>query len=99
MVAGHVMRVKHPADCLSYRDASDFARQVDQKNPPERVLLDLEQTEDATTAALARLVVLRRQLRKRGGDLHLVHLHGKARHIWEVNRMDGLLPCERDSGA
>ena len=51
-------------------------------------------TSEATTGALARLVVLRRSLRQRGGDLRLVHLHGKARRTYEINRMSELLPCE-----
>ena len=97
MVAGHVRTVKHHMSRFSYRDAADIAEQVHRDASSDLVLVDLVHTTEATTAAFARLVVLRRALRRFGGDLHLVHLHGRARKVYEINRMNELLPCEPES--
>jgi len=79
---------------MSYHDAADIAKNVHCGGTSETVLLDLGQTTETTTAAFARLIVLRRKLRMAGCDLRLLHLHGSARQVYEVNRMGDLLPCE-----
>lgn len=97
MIAGGVRTVRCEASRLSYREAADIAQEVRRGDGCAMVLLDLGQTGEATTAAFARLIVLRSDLRKLGGDLHLVHLHGRARYVYEINRMSDLLPCESES--
>ena len=93
MCEGHVNLLRCPQANLSYRNASEFARVAHQDSPAETVVIDLAETEDTTTAALARLVVLRRDLRQSGGDLRLMHLHGRVRRLYEVNRLTNILPC------
>jgi len=56
------------------------------------VVIDLSQVGDATTAAFAQLVLLRRQLLARGRDLRLAGLTGVAAGLFEVHRLDGVLP-------
>jgi hypothetical protein len=97
MIAGGVRTLRCKAGRLSYRDAADIAQEVRRGDGCATVLLDLGQTSEATTAAFAPPIVLRSDLRKLGGDLHLVHLHGQARCVYEINRMGDLLPCESES--
>ena len=97
MVAAGVRKVVSGTTRLSYHDAVNIAEQVRRGGACAMVLLDLDRTAEASTAAFARLIVLRGTLRKLGGDLHLVHLHGQARHVYEINRMGDLLPCESES--
>lgn len=59
------------------------------------VFVDMAAAAEATTAGLARLVVLRRRLRARGRDLRLLRLHGQAAYLHELYRMSGLLPRAR----
>jgi len=94
LVAGNSNTVRYHLDRLSYDEASRLAKRVRRGRPVETVLVDLRRAEHATTAALAKLVVLRCKLRRAGGDLRLTGLHGRARDLYEVNRMTGLLPCE-----
>lgn len=97
MVSGRVSNVKCSTSRLSYHDADNIARDVRLDKRGVVVILDLANTAEATTAGLARLVVLRQHLRKLGGELHLAHLHGRARDVYEINRMARLLPCQVES--
>lgn len=56
------------------------------------IILDLTRTSEATTAAFARLVLLRRELLKTGRDLRLAGLHDRPARLFEVHRLDGVLP-------
>lgn len=56
------------------------------------VIIDLSKVEEITTAALARLVLLRRQLKKHGRDLKIVGLRSRAEKLFEINRLSGVLP-------
>lgn len=96
MVAGHVNTISVSADSLSYRDVIVLEAEVHRTRSTDVVVLDLANTDEATTAGFARLVVLRRDLKRSGGDLYLLHLHGQAKKVYEVNRMAALLPCDAD---
>jgi hypothetical protein len=56
---------------LSHQAAEDLCALVDTHVIGKTVVLDLKDTEDACTAAFARLVRLRRDLLKNGRDLRL----------------------------
>jgi ABC-type transporter Mla MlaB component len=56
------------------------------------VTIDLSQAEEATTSAFARLVLLRRELLRRGCDLRLVGLRDRVQKLYKVNRLDDVLP-------
>ncbi len=99
MVARGVRKIHFSADSLSYREAANIERSIIHGGMHATVVLDLARTDDATTAGLAKLISLRSALRRQGGDLHLLHLHGKARRIYEINRMKALLPCEAETAA
>lgn len=92
MVAGNCITVRHKATRLTYRDACQISRQVLSRKGPPMVLIDLKQSPDTTTAALARLVVLRRDLLGAGRDLRLAHLNGKCRSLYEIAKLAHVLP-------
>jgi hypothetical protein len=43
-------------------------------------------------AGFARLILLRRELRRSGGDLCLRGLHDRVRGLYEINRLQRVLP-------
>jgi len=83
-------------DHLSYERACDIANRallVDGQGP---IQIGLNHVANTTTAALARLIALRCNLRKSGRDLRITGLHGQAEHLYVFNRMTSILP--RDAG-
>ena len=95
MVAGSFVTVRHVAESLSYTDAGEIARVALADGEAATVLIDLERTTRTTTAALARLVLLRRHLRKVGRDLRIIGPCGKAKHLYDISRLGNLLPQQR----
>ena len=93
MIAGNVVRIGCESHSLSYDDAKELARQAIAASEGWTVVLDLGTITETTTAALAKLVALRRQLRKTGRDLRIICPHGKAKHLYDVSRLDKLLPA------
>ena len=94
MVAGQSNTIRVLSGSLRYHDLDGLAEQIRAWQPPHWVVVDLADADKATTAGLARLVVLRGRLLRAGGDLRLSHLHGQPRRLYEINRLDGVLPCE-----
>lgn len=60
----------------------------------QTIVLDLNQAEDASTAAFARLVLLRRDLLKEGRDLRLRGLRQRLANVWRLNRLSAVLPVQ-----
>jgi anti-anti-sigma regulatory factor len=58
----------------------------------KRVVIDLGRVENATTAAFAQLVLLRRSLLRTGRDLCLTGLRDRTAGVFQVNRLDAVLP-------
>jgi ABC-type transporter Mla MlaB component len=56
------------------------------------ITIDLSGASDATTSAFARLVLLRRELLRRGCDLRLVGLRDRVQKLYDVNRLADVLP-------
>jgi ABC-type transporter Mla MlaB component len=77
---------------LSYKDACKIANQASATSGHDTIRLELQRVVETTTAALARLIALRRNLRRSGRDLRIAGLHGQAENLYEFNRMAGLLP-------
>lgn len=93
MIADNVVRIGYAADSLSYDDARELASKALAAKEGWTVVIDLEPITETTTAALARLVVLRRQLRKTGRELRIICPHGRAKHLYDVWRLGELLPA------
>jgi len=94
MVASSVTAVRPHTGRLSYHDLDALADSVHRALSERIIIVDLAGAEETTTAALARLVAIRGRLKRVGGDLHLAHLHGRAKCLYEINRLSELLPCE-----
>lgn len=56
------------------------------------VVIDLSDCREASTSAFARIVLLRRELLEAGRDVCLAGLHGQPARLFEVHRLDGILP-------
>jgi len=92
MVAVNARTIRFEASCLTYRDACLIARRAGRGATGRCVHLHLDATVQTSTAALARLVLLRRELLRRGRDLRIVGLRGRARALYDISRLDRLLP-------
>ena len=95
MVAEKNMTIKHQGSRFSYYDAGRIAEHALVGGPVRTVLIDLKQTDETTTAALARLIVLRRHLLKSGRDLCILGLSGRAKILYELCRLTNLLLQEQ----
>ncbi len=93
MVTLSTRRFAHPSSRFTYRHAEGIARRAS-RGAPGVVFVDLDGVTDTTTAALARLVVLRGKLLSGGGDLMISGIGGKARNLYAVLRFDKLLPMD-----
>ena len=83
------------SDHLSYERACDIANQALVVGGNDTIHIGLHRVLETTTAALARLIALRCNLRRSGRDLVIAGLYGQAENLYRFNRMTSLLP--RDS--
>ena len=97
MVAGNTKTIAFNRTNLSYTDACEISNRASDTGIGATICIELDRVAETTTAALARLVVLRRDLRRSGRDLRLAGLQGRAEHLFEFNGMGTLLPrCRRE---
>ena len=89
--------VRPKAGWFSHEDAAAISKWVLRRETARTVVIDLSRVTDTTTAAFATLVVLRRKLLRRGRDLRVSGLHERARFIYAISRLDGVLPQD-DAG-
>jgi len=80
------------AGVLSHAEASRLADLATRSSGNPVIVLDLSRCEEASTAAFARFVLLRRALRARGRDLRLAGLRGQPARLFEVHRLANVLP-------
>jgi len=79
------------ADRLTHDEACRLAVHAI-KSSAQTIIIDLSRSEDANTAAFARLVLLRRELLGSGRDLRLAGLQSRAARLFEVHRLGSILP-------
>ena len=79
---------------LSHEAVEQLCTQILGAPAVRTVVLDLQRTEDADTAAFARLVVLRRDLLKDGRDLRLRGLKQRAKSLWTISKLASVLPVQ-----
>ncbi len=89
----HIL-IPYPRATLDYPQVCILAGRLQSGPAPAVFTLDLACSTDATTAAFARLVLLRRHLLERGSDIHLRNLSGRANLLYLFNRMQELLPLD-----
>ena len=89
--AGHSEVVLKPGP-FSHEDASAISRWALRRETAHTVVVDLSQATDATTAAFATLVVLRRRLLRDGRDLRVSGLRERAHYLYAISRLTHVLP-------
>ena len=77
---------------FSYDNACQTAQRVMVSNNDRIARINFEGVTATTTSALARLILLRRHLLESGRDLRIVGLDGRAKALYEVNKLQGVLP-------
>ena len=79
------------AERLTHEEACRLAVLV-ARSAAQTVVLDVSRCSDASTSAFARLILLRRQLLQVGRDVWLAGLCGRAESLFEVHRLESVLP-------
>jgi ABC-type transporter Mla MlaB component len=79
------------AERLTHEEACRLAR-LATRSAAQTVVLDVSRCADASTSAFARLILLRRDLLQVGRDIWLAGLCGRAESLFEVHRLDSVLP-------
>ncbi|HEX8914141.1 MAG TPA: hypothetical protein VF796_17465 [Humisphaera sp.] len=82
------------ADRFSHEHASAISKWVLNRDQARTVTVDLSHANDATTAAFATLVLLRRALLRDGRDLRVSGLRDRAQFVYSISRLDQVLPRE-----
>ena len=98
MVASQTTFITCDCDHLSYEKACEIANQASSVRGHDMIRLELQRVVETTTAALARLTVLRRSLGRSGCDMQIDGLQGQAEDLYEFNRMETLLSRSRCGG-
>jgi len=97
MVAGNLMTIRHETSSLCYADVVRIDSQIRCCNKLSgTVVIDLTNTTRTSTAAFARLILMRRRLMKSGGDLFVSGLGGQAVALYKTHRLTDLLPHVND---
>jgi anti-anti-sigma factor len=86
------LAIVHDTEHFRYSDAAKIFRWASGLRGVKTIIIDLTQVRDATTAAFAQLVLLRRSLLRSGRDLRLMGLRERAARVYEVNRLAEVLP-------
>lgn len=94
MVAGNWITIDFDGVDFTYADACRIAVAVKKNRSGTVILLRLDSASNTSTAALARLVLLRRNLLAKGLDIEIGGLNGRAKAVYEITRMKYLLPLK-----
>ena len=80
------------AGVFSHEHARDISRWALLRDESKLVVIDLSRAADATTAAFAALVLLRRDLLRDGRDLRLAGMRDRTEQVYTINRLGSVLP-------
>ena len=92
MMTANQFSLKHQRRDFSYTDACQMAQHVLAQWAARTVCVHLDEAEEATTGALAKLVILRRALLERKRELHVAGLRGRVLALYEMSKLHQLLP-------
>jgi ABC-type transporter Mla MlaB component len=91
MFASRPSSINHTR-CFAHPEACRISDHVVDIPQLRTVVIDMSDMADATTSAFARLVLLRRELRRHGRDLRLRGLRDRAAKLYEISRLETVLP-------
>ena len=86
------LTIVHRTHRFSHDDACEVSRVALGIGAARRIVIDLHEADESETSAFARLVQLRRSLLSTGRDLKLAGLRDQTEGLYEVNRLDTILP-------
>ncbi len=92
---GHVPKgssVVLKASRFSHEEAHAISKWALGRDRSRTVVIDLSHADDASTAAFATLVVLRRRLLSKGRDLRVAGLRDRAQWVYTISRLNDVLP-------
>ena len=92
MLATTQLSMKHRGRTFSYSDACKVTQAALIQRPAHLICVDLDEVEDVTTCALAKLIILRRALLAQRKELRLAGLRGRALAMYELSKLHRLLP-------
>ena len=92
MVARNSITIKHSGKTLSDSDVDGITARAKATQGTNMILVDLRGTAETSTAALVKLILLRRRLQKAGRDLCIAGLQGQAEAMYQIYRMMNVLP-------
>jgi ABC-type transporter Mla MlaB component len=92
MKSDNFLHISYDKDQLTCDDARDLASTLIDTAEIGAYCLNCHLITECSTAALALLIRLRINLIKRGGELFLTGLRDRMRNLYEVHRMECLLP-------
>ncbi len=79
---------------MSHQTVEDLCRVIRSSQSDRTVVVDMQNVEDASTAAFAKLVLLRRELLGAGRDLRLKGMRTRVASIWRISRLSTVLPVQ-----
>ncbi len=82
----------HEEESFRHKHALKIYEQALRSEGAQTVVIDLANATVATTSAFARLVLLRRELRRNGRDLVVAGLRDQPAYLFEINRLEAVLP-------
>lgn len=92
MIVDKDITITYRGKLFSYDDACEIAEKARTANGNKITCIKFEGVTDTTTSALARLILLRRNLLESGRDLQIVGLSGHARALYEIDELELVLP-------
>jgi anti-anti-sigma regulatory factor len=91
---GGTLSIAATSDHLSHTGAEEICSEIRHAWPARTVIVDLRRVNDITTAAFAKLVLLRRELLRSGRDLRLKGLHSRVASVWRISKLGSILPLQ-----
>jgi len=91
MVVAADGRIRADARQITFADVLALAAAALSSNE-QRIVFDMTDVHELTTAGLAHLVALRLELLERGRDIHLAGLGGRPLALYRLTRMEQVLP-------
>ena len=92
MKTAELQLISYDKEQLTCDDARDLASELINTTEVGAYCLNCHFITECSTAALALLIRLRISLIKRGGELFLTGLRDRMRNVYEVHRLERLLP-------
>ena len=83
-----------PGEKLSHQSVEDLTDFIRANRLDSTIVVDMRNIEDASTAAFAKLVLLRRELLSHGRDLRLRGMRNRVASMWRISRLASVLPVQ-----